>query len=185
MSGITSPPVRNRPSRLVAVVIGLAVVGAAIAIWRSAARGRDSASTLGPEFEYDVEAFARVPPELVGYHQTLSVDTGLEVVRALAVGPDDRIYVGGDTIVLMAQNMRFGQEELHIKVGDTVVMQLDNNDLYGHSFDVEELDVHEEMPPNSVRTLTFTATRSGKFSFYCGVPGHTEAGMVGTIMVKE
>jgi plastocyanin len=87
------------------------------------------------------------------------------------------------TIHLTAQDMRFGQDEIHLKVGQTVTFTLDNKDLYAHSFDADDFDVHTAMPANSQVMASFTATRSGTFDFYCGVPGHTQAGMVGKIIV--
>ena len=88
------------------------------------------------------------------------------------------------TITLTAQDMRFGQEEIHLKVGQTVSFTLDNNDLYAHSFDTDDFNIHAAMPANSQVTASFTATRPGTFDFYCGVPGHTQAGMVGKIIVS-
>lgn len=88
------------------------------------------------------------------------------------------------TISLTAQDMRFGQEEIHLKVGQTVSFTLDNNDLYAHSFDTDDFNIHAAMPANSQVTASFTATRPGTFDFYCGVPGHTQAGMVGKIIVS-
>lgn len=96
---------------------------------------------------------------------------------------------GGETAVpgtihLTAQDMRFGQGEIHLKVGQTVTFTLDNQDLYAHSFDTNDFDIHTAMPANSRVTASFTATRPGTFDFYCGVPGHTQAGMVGKIIVE-
>jgi len=88
------------------------------------------------------------------------------------------------TIVLSAQNMRFGQEEIRLKVGQTAVFTLDNNDLYAHSFDADDFAVHATMPANSQVTASFTATRPGVFDFYCGIPGHEQAGMAGKIIVE-
>lgn len=88
------------------------------------------------------------------------------------------------TIHLTAQDMRFGQEEIHLKVGQTVTFTLDNQDLYAHSFDAEDFDVHTAMPANSQVVASFSATRPGTFDFYCGVPGHEQAGMVGKIIVE-
>ncbi len=87
-------------------------------------------------------------------------------------------------IVLTAEQMRFGQDELRLQVGQTVAVVLDNRDLYGHSFDVDGLGVHIAMPAKQEVIATFTATRPGIFEFYCGVPGHTEAGMIGKIIVE-
>jgi uncharacterized cupredoxin-like copper-binding protein len=91
--------------------------------------------------------------------------------------------VSGD-ITLSAQEMRFGQEEIYLKVGETVTILLDNNDLYAHSFDTDDLDVHVAMPANGQVMATFTATEPGEFEFYCNVPGHQQAGMVGKLIVE-
>lgn len=87
------------------------------------------------------------------------------------------------TIHLTTQDMRFGQDEIHLKVGQTVTFTLGNKDLYAHSFDADDFDVHNAMPANSQVTASFTAARPGIFDFYCGVPGHKQAGMVGKIIV--
>ena len=87
------------------------------------------------------------------------------------------------TIHLTAQDMRFGQDEIRLTVGQTVTFTLENKDLYAHSFDADDFAVHTAMPANSQVTASFTATRPGIFDFYCGVPGHTQAGMVGKIIV--
>lgn len=88
------------------------------------------------------------------------------------------------TIRLTAQDMRFGQDEIRLKVGQTVTFVLDNKDFYAHSFDADDFDVHTAMPANNQITASFTATRPGTFDFYCGVPGHEQAGMVGKIIVE-
>ncbi len=87
-------------------------------------------------------------------------------------------------IILSAHAMRFGQKEIRLKVGETVTIVLDNNDHYAHSFDTDDLDVHVAMPANRQATATFTATEPGVFEFYCDIPGHTQAGMVGTLIVE-
>ncbi len=51
------------------------------------ARGRDAAS--------EIES-SQVPPELLTWEQVASIDTGLDEPRAIAVGPNGRVYVGGD-----------------------------------------------------------------------------------------
>lgn len=89
-----------------------------------------------------------------------------------------------DVIRLTAKDMRFGQDEIRLKVGQTVSFALNNQDLYAHSFDADDFDVHTAMPANSQLTASFTATRPGTFDFYCGVPGHEQAGMVGKIIVE-
>jgi plastocyanin len=111
---------------------------------------------------------------------------GLVIAR---MGLLNGLVKGGETAVpgtinLTAREMRFGQDGIHLKVGQTVTFTLDNNDLYAHSFDADEFDIHTAMPANSQVTASFTATRPGTFDFYCGVPGHQQAGMVGKIIVE-
>jgi uncharacterized cupredoxin-like copper-binding protein len=59
-----------------------------------------------------------------------------------------------------------------------------NKDDIGHSFDVDSLDIHVELPPTSTTAVAITPTGPGNLEFYCGVPGHRDAGMVGTISVE-
>jgi hypothetical protein len=83
---------------LIGLVILLAIVVAAVAVlgiqpWgergNGAAEGRDAAR---PDFPV-------IDPALIRYVETGSFGVGLSEVRALAVGPDDRIYVAGDRAV--------------------------------------------------------------------------------------
>ena len=90
-----SPPVQTRPSRWIVAAIGAAVLAAGLALWRMTSRG-ESHSSLGPEFEYDVERHTHVPEKKIGFHETLRIETDLDTLRALAVGPGDRIAVAGD-----------------------------------------------------------------------------------------
>ena len=92
--------------------------------------------------------------------------------------------VSPHTLHITSEAMRFGQEALQLKAGQEITLLLDNHDLYGHSFDVDELDLHIEMPPNGRTQFTFTPTQSGTYTIYCAVPGHREAGMVSTLVVE-
>jgi uncharacterized cupredoxin-like copper-binding protein len=92
--------------------------------------------------------------------------------------------VAADTLQLTAEAMRFGQPELQVKAGQEVTLVLDNHDLYGHSFDVDGLDLHVEMVANGRATITFTPIEADTYLIYCAVPGHREAGMVSTLVVE-
>ena len=96
--------------------------------------------------------------------------------RQAAVPPSD--------LILTTENFQFGESEIRVKVGQTITINLSNADVLPHSFDVDEIDVHIAMPGNELVTTTFTPTKPGTYTFYCGVPGHVEAGMVGTLIVE-
>jgi uncharacterized cupredoxin-like copper-binding protein len=89
-----------------------------------------------------------------------------------------------ETITLTTENFKFGPPELRVKAGETVTLNLANSDLLPHSFDVDEFAVHVSMPGHDQVQAVFTPTKPGDYPFYCGIPGHQEAGMVGTLIVE-
>jgi plastocyanin len=85
---------------------------------------------------------------------------------------------------LVSNRNRFSQPELRARVGEIVVLRLENSDTAGHDFDIDELNVHVAMPSGKQVLALFTPTTPGSYTFYCHIPGHREAGMVGTLIVE-
>jgi plastocyanin len=85
---------------------------------------------------------------------------------------------------LATANERFDTTELQARVGETVALRLENKDASAHSFDIDELNVHALMPAGKPALALFTPTTPGTYTFYCSIPGHREAGMVGTLVVE-
>ncbi len=83
---------------------------------------------------------------------------------------------------LVSRRNRFNQAELRARVGEIVALRLENSDTAGHYFDIDELNVHVAMPSGKPALALFTPTTPGTYTFYCHVPGHREAGMVGTLV---
>ena len=71
-----------------------------------------------------------------------------------------------------------------MSVRQTDVLRLESSDAAAHSFDIDELNVHVPMPADKPVLALFTPSTLGTYTFYCGIPGHTEAGMVGTLIVE-
>jgi uncharacterized cupredoxin-like copper-binding protein len=65
-----------------------------------------------------------------------------------------------------------------------VALRLENSDTQRHSFDIDAFDVHVTMPINAPALALFTPNAPGTYTFYCRIPGHTEAGMTGTLIVE-
>lgn len=93
--------------------------------------------------------------------------------------------VAPGTIALTTENMQFGQNTLRVQAGEPISFALENKDLYGHSFDVDELDWHVQLNANAQVDAEFTAVSPGTYTIYCAVPGHREAGMVARLIVEE
>jgi len=47
------------------------------------------------------------------------------------------------------------------------------------------LSVHLSAQPRQTAIVSFTPTEPGSYRFICTIPGHQEAGMIGTLMVTE
>jgi plastocyanin len=121
--------------------------------------------------------------------------TGLAVVAGLGLGailvgalPRTSASVDPATLAtlpaLTTAQHQFGQTELRATAGEAVALRLENHDPAGHSFDVDELGVHVSMPPGEPTLALFTPATPGTYAFYCAIPGHREAGMVGTLVVE-
>jgi hypothetical protein len=82
-----------RPAATVNALIGLLLVAAIVG-------GLFAVLQLDPWGEgQTVPSAEEIDPVLIGYEQTAEIAVPLREVRALAVGPDDRIYVAGDRAI--------------------------------------------------------------------------------------
>jgi uncharacterized cupredoxin-like copper-binding protein len=87
------------------------------------------------------------------------------------------------TGVVTAADMKFVETRLEVRNGEVLGLFVINKDSFGHSFDIDSLGIHVQMPANSTTAVAIMPTAVGSLQFYCAVPGHREAGMSGTITV--
>ncbi len=74
---------------------------------------------------------------------------------------------------------------IEVKKGDKVKVVINSVSMM-HDFVIDELDVKSEMAKSgSSTTVEFTASKVGRFEFYCSVGQHRAQGMVGTFVVTE
>ena len=85
--------------------------------------------------------------------------------------------------VLSVEKTAFVATNLEIENGEVLGLFIVNKDPVPHSFDIDSLDIHVQLPPNSTTAVAIEPTGPGNLDFFCGVPGHRQAGMVGTITV--
>lgn len=108
----------------------------------------------------------------------------LGLLNGLLRGSEVDTAVSPTAISYSTENMRFGQDVIRVQAGEPVTFALQNRDMYAHSFDVDELAWHVEMPANDGVVAEFTAVPPGTYTIYCAIPGHREAGMVATLIVE-
>jgi Cupredoxin-like domain len=87
------------------------------------------------------------------------------------------------TGVLTVEKIRFTDSVLRMRNGQILGLFVTNEDGIDHSFDIDSLGIHVQLPANSTTAIAIKPTGSGNLEFYCSVPGHRDAGMVGTISV--
>ena len=85
-------------------------------------------------------------------------------------------------IHLVAKNVAFTETEIAATAGE-VTVTLENRDLFWHTFTIEELGVDLRVPVGAELPVTFEAP-PGEYEFICAIPGHSEAGMHGTLTVE-
>jgi uncharacterized cupredoxin-like copper-binding protein len=85
---------------------------------------------------------------------------------------------------VVAGRNAFSRSELRARVGETIALRLENTDTQVHYFDIDAFDVHVPIPTGTPALALFTPTTPGTYTFYCRIPGHTEAGMKGTLIVE-
>lgn len=74
--------------------------------------------------------------------------------------------------------------ELTIPAGTDVTIELPNNGAAAHNFNIDELGIHSgDVAPGAATTVTINAP-AGTYEYYCSIPGHRQAGMVGTLIVQ-
>jgi uncharacterized cupredoxin-like copper-binding protein len=106
--------------------------------------------------------------------------------------------------ITMTDNMRFSPDRIEVNEGEMVKFVIRNAGKMLHEMVIgtkKELDAHAEMmkkhpgmehdepwmahvDAGKTATLVWRFNRAGEFRYACLLPGHYEAGMVGTIVVK-
>lgn len=93
-----------------------------------------------------------------------------------------------NTIEVTATDFAFEPSTIEVGAGETVEIRLVNEGATSHNLHVhldgEEVRTETLQSGNS-DTLTFTAPETGEYEFYCAVPGHKAAGMVGEMVVED
>jgi nitrite reductase (NO-forming) len=80
-------------------------------------------------------------------------------------------------------DFRFQPAEIRIKAGQNVNIALANRGAIIHDITIPALQVSLVAQPGQRVTAGLAAARPGTYEFYCSVPGHREAGMVGRLVV--
>jgi uncharacterized cupredoxin-like copper-binding protein len=80
-------------------------------------------------------------------------------------------------------DIRFEPKTFTIPANTDVTITLVNKGVAPHNFSIDALNISQDVLPGKTETVTVKAA-PGTYQYYCNVPGHKEAGMVGTLTVQ-
>jgi uncharacterized membrane protein HdeD (DUF308 family) len=158
---------------LIALVAGILAVVAGLTAWLEVRRGRPS-----------WQAGGRAGSVVVGLAGLVVGACLTSVAAAASTGHGMALSAPpSSTALLTAQDTRFSNG-LDATPGEVLGVFVTNRDGYAHAFDVDELGIHVPLPAGSTTFVAIKSATVGSVQFYCSVPGHRDAGMVGTITVR-
>ncbi|HEY7034854.1 MAG TPA: cupredoxin domain-containing protein [Thermomicrobiales bacterium] len=88
----------------------------------------------------------------------------------------------GPTLALLLADIVYAPSQLGIPPDTRVALTLANVGQVRHTFNIDALGIHVELLLGESKTISIDAP-AGIYEFYCSVPGHREAGMVGSLLV--
>jgi uncharacterized cupredoxin-like copper-binding protein len=88
------------------------------------------------------------------------------------------------TVDVVAHDIFFEPKDVTIPANTDVTVNLPNEGAAPHNFSIDALDIDVDIAPGATEQVVINAP-AGEYEFYCNVPGHKEAGMVGTLIVSE
>jgi len=78
----------------------------------------------------------------------------------------------------------FEPKEITIPANEDVVLVLRNDGMTVHNFSIDEQDISVDVDWGTTEHIVVNLP-PGVYEFRCAVPGHTEAGQVGILVVEE
>lgn len=85
---------------------------------------------------------------------------------------------------LETSEFAFTPSSLTIKAGVDTPIRLVNTGVVEHDLTIEALSVKIPVKVGGTADSVIVAPKAGTYDFHCSIPGHKEAGMVGTLVVE-
>ena len=89
-----------------------------------------------------------------------------------------------EPVTIVSHDIFFDPKEVSIPANTDVTFTLPNEGVTMHNFSIEKLGVNVDIQPGETKEIVVNAP-AGTYEIICNVPGHKEAGMVGTLTVTE
>jgi plastocyanin/mono/diheme cytochrome c family protein len=88
-----------------------------------------------------------------------------------------------EEFTITSHDIFFDPKEVTIPADTNVRIVLPNDGGAAHNFSISELGISVDIAPGATGEAVINAP-AGEYQYFCNVPGHKDAGMVGTLIVK-
>ena len=114
--------------------------------------------------------------------------TAILGLLAAACGGGGAASTGGQsdrtTIEATLTEFTFAPKSWEVPAGKPVRIVIHNKGTLEHDFTIDALKIAVKAQPGKDTTKDFNVIAPGTYTVHCTVAGHTESGMVGTLVVK-
>src|SRR6266581_1087225 len=100
-----------------------------------------------------------------------------------ALAPAPAVPAQPQQFKVVATDVKFDQKEIRVLAGQPLEITLDNRGVLEHDFTIQNPSFQVKAAGGQTAKGTFTPTRERTYDFFCSIPGHREAGMVGKLIV--
>lgn len=113
-------------------------------------------------------------------------ETQTETGTGTGTGTGTQAAAETRNVTVMASNFAFEPATISAKPGQTLKIKLVNEGSVSHNLHIDGMDAKTEtIQTGNSDTLTLTVPKDrDSIRFYCKVPGHEQAGMVGEIVIE-
>jgi plastocyanin len=96
----------------------------------------------------------------------------------------DETAAAAMSVDVVSHDIFFEPSEVTIPANTDVTVNLPNEGVTPHNFSIDTLGIDVDIAPGATEQVVINAP-AGEYEYYCNVPGHKQAGMVGTLIVSE
>jgi uncharacterized cupredoxin-like copper-binding protein len=102
---------------------------------------------------------------------------------ASPVGEVPATLAAAAPITVELEDIKFVPNAITVPANTPTTVTLHNSGAAPHNFSIDALNISEDLVPGETKEVEINAA-AGEYEFYCDVPGHKDAGMVGTLTVQ-
>lgn len=90
---------------------------------------------------------------------------------------------GAPSLSMAFVDFAFRPQEIRARAGQPVNLKLVNGGRITHDLTIPALGFQAVVQPGQETTVGLPGSATGTYEFYCSIPGHREAGMIGRLVV--